>query len=189
MSAARQNSWKKNFVRMISEAQRNVGGEIFLSKNPPTTFRIKEILEIYPQAKFIFLEREPYRVLSSFRLFMQKVVQGVGFHKVDNERFNEYMIDLYQRLYKVYNEQKSLIPKSNLFEIDFKDFTKDPIENIRSIYNQFGFSFSDDIESRIKSKLDEFENHEPGDYTIPGDIVELVKTHLEKIPKESISTE
>jgi len=179
--------WKKMYSMVISEARRNVGGEIFLSKNPSSTFRIKELLEMYPEAKFIFLERDPYQVLSSFRLFMQQVVRGVGFQRVDDQQFNEYMVDLYLNLHEAYKSQKDLIPEQNLYEVDFKQFTTDPYNMIDRIYQQFGVPIDGEVKDQINKKLAEFANHSSGAYTIPQDVIDLVDENLKEFTENTAS--
>ena len=53
------NEFKRCQKSMIDTALHVSGKKQFLSKNPPHTGRVKELLELYPDAKFIYMVRNP----------------------------------------------------------------------------------------------------------------------------------
>ena len=62
-------SWKNDYKLLIKKALKNTGRVQFLSKNPPNTARIKVLLEMFPNAKFIHIHRNPVEVFLSTRHF------------------------------------------------------------------------------------------------------------------------
>ena len=53
------------FTKLIKISLWNTHGTQFLSKNPPHTGRVKELVKMFPNAKFIYLMRNPYTVFES----------------------------------------------------------------------------------------------------------------------------
>ncbi len=123
----------RKLVRTSLEVQHK---EVFLSKNPPHTARIKTILEMWPDAKFIYLVRNPYTVIKSTRDFFGKTTRSTTLQHFDEEGFEEQVLKTYKALYDSYERDKSLIPEGNLIEIRFEEFEADPVENARKIYEK-----------------------------------------------------
>ena len=62
--------FEETFVKLIKISLWNTKGTQFLSKNPPHTGRVKELVKMFPNAKFIYLMRNPYTVFESTRSFL-----------------------------------------------------------------------------------------------------------------------
>jgi hypothetical protein len=108
----------------------------FYLKAPANTARVKQILELYPDAKFIHIHRNPCEVYSSTLHLLKKILPLLSFQKVKMNSLEESTFECYEALYKKYFNEKILIPKGNLVEIDYAVFIKNPLiispENIRS---------------------------------------------------------
>ena len=52
----------------------NTGGTQYLSKNPPHTGHVKALVDLFPNAKFIYLMRNPYTVFESTRSFFTQTI-------------------------------------------------------------------------------------------------------------------
>ncbi len=68
--------WKKKYLSLVHKAMKNTDGVRFISKNPCNIFRIKTLMELYPDARFIFMYRNPYSVVESLYRFANEVLPG-----------------------------------------------------------------------------------------------------------------
>jgi hypothetical protein len=57
--------WKRRHHWFTRKLTASYHGKQIVYKNPTATFRIKHILQLYPNAKFVHIYRNPYEVLSS----------------------------------------------------------------------------------------------------------------------------
>ena len=73
-TAEEHRIFKDTFLKLIKISLWNTKGQQFLSKNPPHTGKMKEILEMFPNAKFIYLMRNPYTVFESTRSFFSNTI-------------------------------------------------------------------------------------------------------------------
>ncbi len=126
--------FKDTFLKLIKISLWNTKGEQFLSKNPPHTGKIKEILEMFPNAKFIYLIRNPYTVFESTRSFFNNTIIPLQLQKISPEEMEKNILEVYSRLYHTYEEEKKLIPEGNLIEIKFEDFEANALEITEKIY-------------------------------------------------------
>ena len=74
--------WKEAYHEMIAKAVFNTGGTRYIGKNPCHLGRIPLLLEMFPDAKFIFIHRHPYKVIESLYHFILSVFPGVQLQDV-----------------------------------------------------------------------------------------------------------
>ena len=126
--------FKREQKKLIDLALAVSGKKQFLSKNPPHTGRVKELLEMYPNAKFIYLIRNPYTVYKSTMSFVWNTIQSTKLQDITREELEAEVMESYKAIYDKYEEDKHLIPEGHLFELRFEDFEKDPVGMAEKIY-------------------------------------------------------
>src|SRR5665648_1005332 len=102
-------------------------GKRLILKNPANTARIKLLLELYPEAQFIHIYRNPYVVYMSTKHFYNKMVQAFTFQKISDADLEDHILWIYKRMMESYFEEKKLIPKGNLVEIKFENLESEPL--------------------------------------------------------------
>lgn len=128
-----------DYKRVINKAILYTGKKRFFSKNPVNTSRIPMLLEMYPDAKFIHICRNPVDVILSTRHFFSHMMPGLSLHKVNYDRVNEDIYTIYKKMMKQYFETRALIPEKNLIEVKYEDLMANTIDELKKIYDQFGF--------------------------------------------------
>ena len=131
-------------------------GTQFLSKNPPHTGRVKELVKMFPNAKFIYLMRNPYTVFESTRSFFTNTIQPLKLQDISNDEIEKNILSIYAKLYHKYEADKSCIPAGNLVEVKFEDFEADAMGMTEQIYRDLsipGFAEArNDIEKYVGGK-------------------------------------
>ena len=144
------------FTKLIKISLWNTKGTQFLSKNPPHTGRVKELVKMFPNAKFIYLMRNPYTVFESTRSFFTNTIQPLKLEDVSNEQLEENILSIYAKLYHKYESDKKFIPEGNLIEVKFEDFEADAMGMTENIYKSLsipGFAEAQgDIEKYVGGK-------------------------------------
>ncbi|MDZ7820331.1 MAG: sulfotransferase [Candidatus Marinimicrobia bacterium] len=103
-------------------------GKPLLLKNPHNTSRVKELLELFPDAKFIFLHRDPYTTFTSMMHLFNTVVRTQFFQKISDAEIRELVIHIFRGTLRKYVNDRSLIPEGNLMEVAYSDLSDDPWE-------------------------------------------------------------
>ena len=122
------------FTKLIKISLWNTGGTQFLSKNPPHTGRVKELVKMFPNAKFIYLMRNPYTVFESTRNFFTNTIQPLKLEDISPEALEQNVLSIYAKLYHKYEADKQFIPEGNLMEVKFEDFEADAMAMTEHIY-------------------------------------------------------
>lgn len=172
------DKWKDEYLLTIKKSMIMTGGKRFVSKNPPNTFRIPLLLEMFPNARFIYIYRNPYNVLSSVNLFMRQVIKGVGFQEPDSTDLENNLCSLFKQSLEKYELDKSLIPPENLFEIEYNTLVKKPIQSINDIYTQFNLDYSNDLSVILNKFNSSQKQHKSGGHFISEYLKKFISENL-----------
>jgi hypothetical protein len=168
-------SWKNDYKLLIKKALKNTGRVQFLSKNPPNTARIKVLLEMFPNAKFIHIHRNPVEVFLSTRHFYSKMLPYLQLHSITQEEIDYHIFDIYKKLMSDFLEQKTLIPAANFVEIAFDDLEKDPLNNLKHIYEKLDLPGFEDALPAFTNYRQSMDSYEKNKHTISSDLLEKIR--------------
>lgn len=138
-------------------------------KSPPHTARIRLLLELFPNARFVHIHRNPYTVFQSFRRYFDTAMWHTYLQRPDLAGIDDRIIDRYNALFDAFFAQRNLIPRERFHEVRFEDLEKDPIGEIRKLYGRLrlpGFdAFRPKLEGYLRSltgyRKNEFPELEP----------------------------
>jgi hypothetical protein len=153
-------AWKNDYKLLITKSLKNTGRQRFLSKNPTNTGRIKVLLEIFPNAKFIHIHRNPVEVFLSMRNFFDKMLPPLQLQSISQKELDDHTFTIYKNIMADYFGQKQLIPAGNLVEISFDELEKDPEIILKNIYSKLNLDGFEKAGPLFKSYL-----HNMGTYT------------------------
>jgi hypothetical protein len=114
-------------------------------KSPPHTCRIKVLLELFPDARFIHLVRDPYVVFPSTIHLWKRLTRDQGLQVPRHRRLEEHVFESFNRMYAVFERDRELIPPSRLCEVRYEDLIRDPIEQMRMVYQRLELGGFDQV--------------------------------------------
>jgi hypothetical protein len=126
--------WKKNFNYFLKKLSFKYPGKNLLLKSPANTGRLKELYELYPDAKFIHIYRNPIDVFLSTERLFEKILPLIGFQKASNAFMREHVLYAYEQLYSKYLEDRKSIPAHQLYEFSYEDFISAPMDIMKKAY-------------------------------------------------------
>lgn len=165
------------FRQLVKVCLWNTHGTQFLSKNPPHTGRIRTLLEMYPNAKFIYLKRNPYTVFESTRSFFTNTIRPLQLQHITPQELEANILEVYCRLYDKYEEEKHLIPQDNLIELKFEDFEADAFGLTRDIYEKLRLPGFEAAKGNIEQYLGQKKGYKKNQYQYEDRTVQLVEEH------------
>lgn len=124
--------WREEFLRFLRKLTWKYGRPLVL-KSPPHTGRIRLLLEMFPEAKFVHIHRDPYAVFpSSRKLFrVNNMMNGLQHPRSDDD---EWILGQYRAMYDAFFEERELIPAGHYHEVGFERLEADPIGEVGRIY-------------------------------------------------------
>lgn len=149
-----KRAWQRDYVECLQNIAYMNDEKKLLLKNPHNTSRIRELLELFPHAKFITIHRDPKEVFLSTRHLYHRMVRTQFLQFISHQEIDEMITCNYQRIQAKYNREKVMIPSGNLVELSYEDLTGNPAEEIKRIYQGLELSGYDVAAPHIRSYLD-----------------------------------
>lgn len=171
-----EQEWKKKmffFLKKISLTQQD---KQLLLKSPFNTARVKQILELFPDAKFIHIHRNPYEVYYSNEKLYETLLPAFSFHKVENKFMEEFIFESYKHVYNQYFESIADIPKENLTTLSYEELVNDPIASLRRVYSELGLKNFESASPQIEFELSSYKDYKTNTHAMD----ESVKRRIRK---------
>lgn len=143
--------WKNAYKRMMQKISMSNGFKPLVIKNPHNTGRIKGLIDIYPNAKFIHIYRNPYDVIPSTFLMYDMVIQTQYLKNYTPEETMDKIFYYYKTIMANLFDQLALIPEDQLFEIKFEEFQHDAVNIIQDLYKKLKLEYTEDVDKKIKA--------------------------------------
>ncbi|MFP6656488.1 MAG: sulfotransferase [Myxococcota bacterium] len=172
--SASTKAWKEAYLEVLKKASILSNGRRLVLKTPPNTGRVGVLLEMFPDARFVHIVRNPYRVYQSMRNMYRKILPSQVLQSFDWADIDAWIIDAYRLLMSRYLEERKLIPPENLVEIRFEDLDEFPIKSLRNIYEGLRIGAFNTIQPLAEQYLTELGTYEKNQFTFPPDVVRSV---------------
>jgi hypothetical protein len=169
--------WKKRFAWFTRKLTASYKGRQIVYKNPTATFRIEHLLEMYPNAKFVHIYRNPYKIYSSNVRYHDDVISIYTVQNWEPEEINQCILDNYAEMYECFNEQKAKIPEGNLVEVKYEDFVKTPMEHMERIYKDLRLTGFEEAKPFMQAYADEQAGYKPNKHILGRKIIAPVNKH------------
>jgi hypothetical protein len=109
-----------------------------LFKSPVNTARVRLLLELFPDARFVHIHRDPYVVYQSTKRLRMMLSDLFSFQRPRPERLHGRILRGYREMYDLFFEEQRLIPAGRFCEVRFADLEKDPVGQVRRVYETLG---------------------------------------------------
>ena len=139
--------WHKRFLQAM---ETTIKPSYWLLKDPCHIQHIEEILNTYPNAKFVFIHRSPIEVIGSISS-LTYTLRSAFSKSVDCIDLGKESLSFWGHASKEFLSQRRQIPASNMIDINFHDFTNNPIEITEAIFTKFNIGLSKETREKMLS--------------------------------------
>ncbi len=129
-------------------------GERWVLKCPAHLGRLNFLFDVYPDARIVVTHRDPLRVMSSMSNLVMHLKamrsEATGEGDMGAASFGQHML-----LGRYMELRDSLPEKANqIFDLRYRDLTKDPLATVASIYSHWGLPFGDRARRRVQAYIE-----------------------------------
>ncbi|HWU88070.1 MAG TPA: sulfotransferase [Kofleriaceae bacterium] len=128
------SEWKHAYLWLIKKLTLRYGGKRLVLKNPANTARVRMLLELFPDARFVHIYRDPYDVYLSRMSQFESAVKWKALHRISREQWEERCFRYYRALMDRLIEETPDIPPGRYTELSFESLRSDPLNKLESIY-------------------------------------------------------
>jgi hypothetical protein len=146
--------WKRTLHRLLQRLTFRDPRRLVL-KSPPHTARVTVLLEMFPDARFVHIVRDPYVVFTSTVKLWKSLIQKHCLQTLRDEAgirekvFREFRV-IYDRL----EEAKPLIPPGHFHEVRYEDLVRDAPGEMRKLFDALHLGGFDEYRPRLDEYLD-----------------------------------
>lgn len=171
------DKWKQTYDYFLKKITYKNNGNHVLLKSLVNTARIKQLIEMYPNARFIHVHRDPYHIYKSTWKLYQKIIPIFSFQHIDSVTLDTYILETYKKLFSKYLKEKHLIPKQNLIELSYDEFIKKPVDTVKKTYDSLRLTSFDQARSRFEKFADKHKNYKASSYTFTEEEKQKIYRH------------
>jgi len=175
LSPAELESWKHELLHFFRRITFRDPRRIVV-KSPPHTARVRTLLAMFPDARFVHLVRNPYELyLSTINLWKSlnevQRMQTLGAQKW----VEEYVLRSLETMYAAYEQDREMLGEHQLYELRFEDLVADPLEKLRDMYTQLDLGDFSRVEAPVEKHLADVKNHRRNHYELPEEKRKIVR--------------
>ena len=135
--------WKKIFYRFLQYIDKRTSSrKRIVLKSPPHTGRVKVLLEMFPDAKFVHIVRNPFVIFPSTVHLWKTLYSTQGMQKPRSRGVRRVRAGELQRMYERFEIDRESIPAGNFCEVRYETLVTDPIAGIKQVYEKLGLGDS-----------------------------------------------
>jgi omega-hydroxy-beta-dihydromenaquinone-9 sulfotransferase len=167
LSPTSKKAFIENYKFLVKKVSYSTRSKVIILKSPPNLARVDLLKELFPNAKFIHIHRDPYRAVPSARRLWE-LNRSFAFQKYPSSLIDEILVHQYVRFYAAFHQSKG---SKNMLTVQFDTLVTDTEETIKRIYNELELEGYDQIASAIHDAMNASKNvprnHQPPDLSTP----------------------
>jgi hypothetical protein len=169
LSEAEKKKWADAYMWFYRRLALKHGGKPLVMKTPANAARLKLLTKLFPDARYIYLSRNPLKVFPSTVKLWRALYSVQGLHNPPylDSWLDDYVLDMFARLTEDYEEDRHLIPPDRLIELRYEDLIKDPLATLRDIYKRLDIGDFASAEAPMQAYLDTQKEHRVSEYEMP----------------------
>ncbi len=155
---AKQNRWKAAldlFVRKIAV----LSPKQIVLKSPSHTYRVETLLKMYPDAKFVYIYRDPFAVFNSACHLRRTMIEENTLGKTIFKDVENDIITIYKQAFDQYQSDKSLIPEGHLCEVKYEDLAAEPVQEMNKIYESLNLENVEGMRTAVEPQVEKLKNY------------------------------
>ncbi len=174
-----QQRWKNIHRYFVQKTTLKHGGKQLVLKDPANSTRIRHLLKMYPNAKFIYTYRNPYPLLCSLKFLFQKLMELFTLQRWDEDIIDSKVIKQLGRFYAAFQQAKDLIPPKNFYLLKYEVFISNPLYYIEEIYERFGLDDFEEVKPILQEYLNAKKDYKANTFKITPQIIQIVNKELD----------
>jgi hypothetical protein len=169
--------WTKAYLGVLRKATLRSQGNRLVLKSPAGSARIRTLRQLFPDAKFIHMCRNPYDVFLSTRWMHDTVLPRSQLQTADPAQIEAQVLRFYTQLMQRFLADRVLIPRENLVSVKFEDLEAAPLDELRRIYESLALPGFSEAEPAFRAHIAGVADYQKNRYDLTDADIAKVNQH------------
>jgi hypothetical protein len=169
VSARARAEWKRRFFRFLQALTFNDARRLIL-KSPTHTCRIPTLLELFPDARFVHITRDPFVVFPSTVNLWKKLYTKHGLQNPTFAGLEEHVFATYSRVRGALDEARPILKPGRFIELRYEDLVRDPVGQMRSVYAELDLGDFERTRPHVERFAAMMKDYETNRYEVPEEL-------------------
>jgi len=165
ISELRREQWKRVFHGFLQKITYKDHRRLVL-KSPPHTARIPTLLELFPDAQFVHIARNPCVIFPSTVNLWKAFYRKHGLQTPTFAGLEEQVFATFTRMYEKYEAGKKLVNPARLHELKYEELVRDPLGQVQLLYEKLNLGGYELVRPRIEEYLERNKGYETNKYEL-----------------------
>ncbi|MEM9659138.1 MAG: sulfotransferase, partial [Planctomycetota bacterium] len=145
-------------------------------KSPTHTAHLKTLYEMYPDALFVNIVRDPIDVIpSTLRTFQRlQFMQGLQLPRFEN--LEETVFSQFQQMHELLERDRRNIPESQLVDVHYERLVASPVETIAAVYEHLGIDGFDRVRPLVEQYAEAKKNYVRNRHDPPHELSRMIES-------------
>lgn len=143
-------------------------------KSPPHTARLKVFLEMFPQAKFIHIYRDPFVVFPSTINLWKRLYRDQGLQMPNYQGLEDYVFETFNRMYAAFERDRHLAGPTQLAEVSYEALVADPVGEVRRLYEELQLGGFETLRPALDAYVAEQKDYQKNRYQMAPELREEI---------------
>jgi omega-hydroxy-beta-dihydromenaquinone-9 sulfotransferase len=123
-------------------------------KSPPHTARIGVLAEMFPEARFLHVVRDPFVVFPSTVRLWRSLDEVQGLQVDGGEALEHYVFACFDEMYAAFERDRQALPPGRLLELRYEDLVADPVGRLAEAYDRLGLEDFAAVRPALEAAVD-----------------------------------
>ncbi len=169
--------WHSTFLTYLKKVFLYEGKKQLIIRNPVYTARMNTIVSLIPEAKFIHIYRNPYRVFVSMQNYYRKLLPALALEKDVDIDIDSLIFQTYSRMMEVYEQDAKHMEDHQLINIQYEDLDQNPLQVLHKVYEQLNISGFEADYKHFERYLASIHSYTKNSYALDEEIAKQVQLH------------
>jgi omega-hydroxy-beta-dihydromenaquinone-9 sulfotransferase len=151
-----------------------------LSKSPGHFSRIPVLKQLFPNSRFLFIVRNPYDIVLSMIHAKKILGRMISLQKSIPDNVSSVAKFLVFYLDVIKNDSHLLEDHEHSL-VRYEDLIKEPVENIKTIYNRLGFKYTDKYDEALRSYVESMRGYERNRFAMTSEVKAVIYEECQQI--------
>jgi hypothetical protein len=167
--------WKRTWREFVLRVAARRNGRIVL-KSPTHTARLRTILEVFPDARFVHIVRDPLVLFASTVRLWTSLSQVEGMQSpLSADWIPGHVLDTFVRMYARFEQDRNLVPAGRLVDVHYESLVADPVGEMRRIYKELNLGDFAQVQPAVAEYASQTRDYRTNRHALAPEMAERVR--------------